>query len=147
MTSCDTNILYAALNSSSALHDRARAFLQSMRDATDFAVCELVLLELYGLLRNPAVSRTPCSAAEAAALVTRFRSHPRWQVLDYPGPQAGLMQELWRRVADETFPYRRLYDLRLALTLRHGGVRAFATRKVKDFQDLGFETVWDPLRT
>jgi len=145
VTSCDTNILYAALDNRSAVHGRARAFLQSMRNASDFAICELVLIELYGLLRNPVVTRKPCSAAEAAGLVARFRAHPHWQVLDYPGPQAGLMQELWKWAADSAFPYRRIYDLRLALTLRHSGVRAFATRNVKDFQGAGFETVWDPL--
>lgn len=145
MTSCDTNILYAALDSRSVHHDRARAFLDGMRNAADFAICELVLVELYGLLRNPAVSRTPCSAAEAAALVTRFRTHPRWQTLDYPGPQSGVMRDFWNRVAAPSFPYRRIYDLRLALTLRHGGIRAFATRNTKDFQGLGFDRVWDPL--
>jgi len=145
MTSCDTNILYAALDSRSAVHEQARSFLQGMKNAQDFGICELVLIELYGLLRNPVVTRTPCSAAEAAALVARFRSHPRWQVLDYPGPKAGLMQELWTRAAEAAFPYRRIYDLRLALTLRHCGVRSFATRNVKDFQNASFEKVWDPL--
>lgn len=146
MISCDTNILYAALDSRSAFHEAARAFLHDQRDKQEFALCELVLIELYGLLRNPTVSRLPYSADEAVAAIARFRSHPRWQVLDYPGPQAGVMVEFWRRAADPRFPYRRIYDLRLALVLRHGGVTAFATRNVKDFEGLGFKRVWDPLR-
>lgn len=40
---------------------------------------------------------------------------------------------------------RRLFDARLALTLRHRGVHEFATRNVNDFSDFGFSRVWDPL--
>lgn len=147
MISCDTNILYAALDSLSTSHLAARAFLTEMHNNTRFAVCELVLIELYGLLRNPAVSRTPCTASEATRLIQHFRAHPRWAVLDYPGPQAGIMTELWQRSGKAEFPYRRIFDARLALTLRHHGVTQFATRNIKDFRDFGFENVWDPTLT
>jgi toxin-antitoxin system PIN domain toxin len=145
MTSCDTNILFAALDSASARHHEAREFLLSFQTSDGFALCELVLVELYGLLRNPTVCRQPYGATEAAQIVQRLRSHPHWAVLDYPGPQAGLMKQLWSRSAEPSFPYRRIYDLRLALTLRHHGVTEFATRNVRDFQSVGFPRVWDPL--
>lgn len=145
MISCDTNILYAAIDSRSARHDVARQFLMSFQQRDDFALCELVLVELYGLLRNPAVSLVPCSAAEAAGVIETFRGHPRWQILDYPGPQSGVMSELWKVAGERSFAYRRIYDVRLALTLRHYGVTEFATRNKKDFQGFGFGKVWDPL--
>jgi len=145
VTSCDTNILSAALDSESACHARAIAFLDGHRDSERFALCELVLVELYGLLRNPTVSKRPLSAGEAADVIRRFRSHPRWQRLDYPGAQADIMKRLWEMAARSVFPYRRIYDARLALTLRHHGVTEFATANVKDFQDVGFRRVWNPL--
>ena len=145
MISCDTNILYAAIDSRSVRHDAARKFLASVQQRDDFVLCELVLVELYGLLRNPAVSLVPCSAAEAGDVIGKFRGHPRWQILDYPGPQAGIMSELWRVAAGSSFAYRRIHDVRLALTLRHYGVTDFATRNKKDFQGFGFAKVWDPL--
>jgi hypothetical protein len=43
------------------------------------------------------------------------------------------------------FARRRIYDTRLALTLRHHGVSDFATANVKDFEGFGFSRVWNPL--
>jgi len=40
------------------------------------------------------------------------------------------------------FAFRRIIDLRLALTLRHHGVTEFATANEKDFQSVGFNRVW-----
>ena len=145
MMSCDTNVLFAALDSASMHHAAATAFLRRVTDSDRFGVCELVLVELYGLLRNPTVSKQPYDAADAARVIQRFRSHPRWLVFDYPGPQADIMRRLWALAADPSFPYRRIYDARLALTLRHHGVTEFGTRNVKDFQAFGFKKVWDPL--
>ncbi len=59
MTSCDTNILFEALEVNRPGHATARRFLDNHRDDSDFALCELVLVELYVLLRNPAVARRP----------------------------------------------------------------------------------------
>jgi len=143
--SCDTNVLFAVLDSASVHHASAVAFLQGLGDSEQFGVCELVLVELYGLLRNPTVSKRPLDGAEAGQIIHRFRSHPRWLVLDYPGPQTDLMSRLWKLAANPNFPYRRIYDARLALTLRHHGVTEFATRNVKDFQGFGFTKVWNPL--
>jgi toxin-antitoxin system PIN domain toxin len=145
MMSCDTNVLFAVLDSGSVYHASAVAFLQGLRDSERFGLCELVLVELYGLLRNPTVSQRPQSGEDAARIIQRFRSHPRWQLLDYPGAESGLMNRLWELAAKADFPYKRVYDARLALTLRYHGVTEFATRNVKDFQGFGFERVWNPL--
>ena len=145
MTSCDTNILFVALESSRPGHARARQFLDGHRDNPEFALCELVLLELYVLLRNPVVARHPLSAEAAASLIAELRGNPRWDLLDYPGPEAGIMTKLWQHAATIGCARRKVFDIRLGLTLRHHGVTDFATANGKNFQDLGFRQVWNPL--
>jgi uncharacterized protein len=145
MISCDTNILFVALEASRPGHEEARQFLESRKDDSEFALCELTLLELYVLLRNPAIARRPLDAARAVDLVQALRGNPRWGVLDYPGPAADIMQELWRMASATDFARRRVFDARLALTLRHHGVTEFATANVKDFEGFGFARVWNPL--
>ena len=145
MKSCDTNVLFAALDKASKYHAAAIAYLNGMMQSEQFALCELVLVELYGLLRNPTVSKHPLNGADAAQVIQRFRSHPYWLVLDYPGSQSDVMRRLWALASKADFPYRKVYDARLALTLRHHGVTEFATRNVKDFQGFGFQRLWNPL--
>jgi len=142
MIACDTNILFPALEASHPDHGEARAWLESMVGNESFAVCELVLTEVYTLLRNAAICAKPLSAAAAVALIENLRGNPAWLVLDHPGP--GLMDKVWG-VARQTESARRIYDIRLALTLRHAGVRSFATANIRDFRSFGFEKVWNPL--
>lgn len=52
MLSIDTNILLYAQNRDCPEHDAAAAFLVECAGRADVAVCELVLMELYQLLRN-----------------------------------------------------------------------------------------------
>jgi len=143
MTSADTNILFHAFHPGSPWHAPARAFLRRHAASRDFAVCELVLMEFYGLVRNPTVVERPLPAGEAAAVCQAYRRNRHWLVIDYPG---GLMTQVWRTAAVPNFPRRKIYDVRLALTLRHHGVTEFATRNVRDFGGFGFDRVWDPLQ-
>jgi uncharacterized protein len=145
MISCDTNILFIALESSRPGHPTARRFLESHQQDSDFALSELSLMELYVLLRNPATARRPLPAADAAEMIQTLRQNPRWDILDYPGPSAGIMTEVWQRASAQDFARRRVFDARLALTLRHHGVTEFATANLKDFQEYGFDRVWNPL--
>ena len=145
MMSCDTNVLFVALESSRPGHESARRFLELHKDDDEFALCDLSLLELYVLLRNPATARHPLDAPKAVALIQTLRTNPRWDVLDYPGPSAGIMQDLWRQAAIPKFARVRAFDTRLALTLRHHGVTDFATMNVRDFEGFGFTRVWDPV--
>ena len=144
MISCDTNILFPALEKSRPEHASARAFLESVSDDPEFALCELVLIELYVLLRNPAVATRPLSAESAVGLIQSLRSNPKWDILDYPGAAAGTMDELWKLAGQPGFARRRIIDARLALTLRHHGITEFATAKEKDLADFGFKRVWNP---
>ncbi len=145
MISVDTNLLFYALEATRPEHAAARAFLDAQTQSHDFALCELVLTELYVQLRNPATARRPLDPAAAVAVIQRFRTHPTWALLDYPGLDSRVMETLWQHAATVQFARRRIYDARLALTLRHHGVTEFATTNVKDFAGFGFTRVWNPL--
>lgn len=143
MLSADTNLFLYAANPHSPHHAVARAFFSNCSDeGTSFTTCDLVLVEIYMQLRNPAVLRKPLSSADAAAFCARLREHPRWQHVDY---NPDVAPELWRWAQASTSGYRHIIDARLALTLIHHGVTRFATANVKDFQEFNFEKVWNPL--
>ena len=145
MLSLDTNLLFEACVHATPRHAKAVTFLKDHAANRELALCELVLAELYVLLRNPALSRSPLDAPQAAAIIQSFRNNPAWQLIDYPGTGSSVADQLWRRMAQPDTPYRALFDARLALTLRHHGVTELATRNIKDFQGYGFTRVWDPL--
>jgi toxin-antitoxin system PIN domain toxin len=141
MLSLDTNVLFAALEASAPHHEKARAFLESHRDNDSMVICDLILVELYLLLRNPAVVTNPLSASAAGRLVQSLRSNPRWRLVE----NAPVMDAVWSQASRDPFARRKLIDVRLALTLRHHGVTEFATVNGADFQGLGFQRVWNPL--
>jgi len=144
MISCDTNVLFPAFNKDSRSHDRARQFLESVAGRADFCLCEQVLMELYSLLRNPTVCRVPLSADKAVITIQGLRANPVWRIVDMV-PGHGIMDRVWQHAAHRDFAYRRLFDARLALVLKHHGVSDFATCNTSDFRDLGFARLWDPL--
>ena len=142
MISCDTNILLHAFNLSSNFHEQAIGFLSAEAGNKDFVICELVLIELYVLLRNPVVVKKPLSGEKAVKVCQRYRENPNWRLIDYPG---GLMGKIWERVSHPDEGRRNIFDSRLAFTLRYHGVTDFATCNVKHFQNYNFNRVWDPL--
>ena len=104
-------------------------------------VCEFVLVELYLLLRNPAVLAQPLTAVDAVGVCDSYRRHLTWRLVE----SAPVMEQVWAFAAQREFPRRRIIDARLALTLRSHGVTEFATANVRDFQDFGFQRVWNPV--
>jgi len=141
MTSCDTNILFYSLNKDCPEYGKSRIFLESQSENENFCICELVLVELYVLLRNPKMNRHPASAQQAVAVIQQFRSNPSWRVIDYPG---GLMNDIWNYAGHRNSAYRSIFDARLAFTLLHHNVKDFATRNIKDFESFKFRKIWDP---
>ena len=142
MIAFDTNLLFPALEPSHDDYRVARAWLEALEG--EIALSELVLMELYVLVRNPAVAARPLTAARAVELIQTLRTSPRWRLLDVP---EGLMAEVWKRAAEPAYGRRRVFDARLGLTLVRQGVTEFATRNVRDFAGLGFARVFDPLAT
>jgi uncharacterized protein len=141
MEAFDTNIAVHAANAASPLHGAARAYLGELGGRREVVVCELMLVELFLKLCNPKIFPRPFSPAEAAAHCAVYRDNRNWKLVE----SAPVMPEVWRRVKGRAFPFRRIIDMRLGLTLRHHGVTLFATTNGKDFQGLGFEEVWNPL--
>lgn len=145
MLSIDTNILFYAANPAAPLHDRALRYLRALAANEDVVISEFILAEFYRLLRSPVVNPDPLTAPEAAALIQSYRRHPRWRLAGFPVEGRELHDRLWERAAEPGFAFRRLYDVRTALTLRRYGVTDFATVNVRDFEGLGFRRVWNPL--
>lgn len=141
MISLDTNILLYARLAGNPYHERAKGFLESLADDDNVAITELVLVEYYLALRNPAIVDPPLGAAAAAAECRYFRGHPRWQLIE----NARVMEEVWQHAATRGFARRRIIDVRLAKTLLAHGVDEFATANKKDFEGLGFSRVWNPV--
>ena len=145
MISFDTNLLLYSLNQDCPEYVPARTFFNSLPATPGaVAVCELVLVELYVLLRNLAVLPKPLSASEAAGIIQTFRRHPHWTLLDSIG-DSGVMEEVWKIAAQPDIGRRVIFDARLALTLKHHGVTEFATRNETHFSGFGFDRVWNPL--
>lgn len=146
MTSLDSNLLFYALVDNVREHAAARAFLEDLANQEDVAISEFVLVGLYRLLRLQVLHAHPMSAPAAVAVIQQFRHHPRWRILGFPeGRSAELHDQLWHLASQADFAYRRIFDARLALSLRHHGVTEFATANVKDFEEFGFKRVWNPL--
>ncbi len=145
MISFDTNLLFHAYNADSPSHEAAYRWLGSFDRDEEAAVSEFVLAEFYGLLRNPRVLTAPLTAAEAVGVVQSYRRHPNWRLVGFPAESRMLHDALWKKAGARDFAFRRLYDVRTALTLQAHGVTEFATVNVKDFRDLGFAKVWNPL--
>ncbi len=139
MVSIDTNLLVYAQNSRCTEHDAAHAFVTHCRDR-EIVICELVLVELYLVLRSAAIVARPLGATEAAEICTRYRANPRWRLVEC----APVMGAVWQRAGSPEFARRNIIDTRLALTLRHHGVTEFATANTRHFDGFGFSRVWNP---
>lgn len=143
MLSADTNIFVHAADPDSPLHSQARNFFQFLDQKNEeFVLCELVLVELYMLLRNPAVFAKPYTASEAAGYCSSLKQNPAWRCIDY-GTEVS--KRLWAYAAETQAGFRHIIDARLAFTLQHHGVDRFATINQKDFKGFGFREVWNPL--
>lgn len=145
MLSMDTNLLLYAYNEASPWHDAAFAWMSSIQRDEDVAISEFILAEFYGLLRNPSVLKHPLTGAEAVEVIQTYRNHPRWRLIGFPTESRPLHDALWKKATAKTFAFRRLYDIRSALSMIAQGVTEFATVNVKDFEGVGFRKVWSPL--
>ena len=143
MISMDSNLLLYSLNPDSVWHEGSVSFLrQNLGIPTvRVAIADYVLVELYVLLRNPAVMAKALTARAARDLVTAYWDVPNVLRVE----NANVMDEVWKLAGGRDFGRRRVFDARLALTLRQVGVTQFATANVKDFEGWGFEKVWNPL--
>ncbi len=143
MLSADTNLFIYAADTDSPNHDEAvRFFEDSASNGKKFAICELVMVEIYLQLRNPASLKRPYKSKEASDYCLSLITETGWCHLDY---HPAVSRKFWKWAASTNSGIRQIIDARLALTLRHHGVTHFATANVTHFQGFGFTEVWNPL--
>ena len=141
----DTHLFIHAADPDSPHHAQAREFFDEAsleHDDSEFVLCELVLVELTMQLRNSAVFAKPYSARESAEYCLALKQNPTWRCVDY---DTAVSVKLWQWASATRAGFRRIIDARLGLTLRHHGVTQLATVNTKDFQEFGFQRVWNPL--
>jgi uncharacterized protein len=142
LRSCDTNIFLYYLDQTCPEHPAALDYVLEIVEDKDFIISEMVLTELFVLLQNPKIFKSPFTHAQSAKTCLELRSNPHWQVLEYVD---GTMEEAWKRIKKGEVEKWQIYDLRLGLTLKRSGVTEFATRNVKDFKSVGFQKIVNPI--
>jgi len=129
------------MNEDAAEYERTNAFLAANLRNKNFAVSELVFLELYVSLRNPAIFPRPLSAAKAAGVIQALRSNPHWKILN---SRSDTWDQVWSVASQTDFPRHAIFDPRLAYSLAADGVTQFATRNLRDFHRFNTFEVFDP---
>lgn len=143
MLTADTNLFIHAADPDSPRHQEACEFFAGLETTDDeFVLCELILIELYMQLSNPAVFRKPYSAKESASYCEALKRNPNWRCVDY---DPLVSTKLWKWAAQTKAGFRQMIDARIAFTLLHHGVTRFATANIKHFKPFGFAEVWNPL--
>lgn len=144
MTAVDTNLLFAWLAQDHTNHASAHRWFSGHLEARQLVVCGLCLIELFVLLRNPVLLRKPLSAPQAVERIQTLHLNPIWIQIDC---LEGCMEEAWSIASEHAEARRRIFDIRLAVTLRRQGVEELATANTRDFIGFGFRWVWNPLPT
>lgn len=144
MLTADTNLFIHAADPDSPLHEPAQNFFSNMAQGQEeFVLCELILVELYMQLRNPAIFVKPYTAKESATYCLALKQNPLWRCIDY---DPLISAKLWNWAIATRAGFRQIIDARIAFTLLHNGVTRFATANVKHFSGFGFVEVWNPLK-
>ena len=106
MLSFDTNIAVYAANKRAAQHTRAVAFLQSLSQNRNVAVCELMLAELFLTLCNNRIFSRPLTPQQAAGVCQGYRDNQAWALIE----NAAVMSDVWKKATKTGFlspiPYR-----------------------------------------
>jgi predicted nucleic acid-binding protein len=143
VNSLDTNILVYAADEDAAEHRAAGAVVEEMlANPAEWILADQVLFEFYRAIRSPLIFPHPLGAIEAGR---------RLEFLQGRSGVARCCYELhhWDAVhtllSDRRTPAARTHDVVLGITLRAHGVRRFFTRNTKDFRDIGFAELINPI--
>lgn len=143
LSSLDTNILLYAANEDAPEHGVCKAFLQNVvADPGDWIIADQVFLELYRAIRNPQVMSCPLAAGDAVRHLSILRDE---MGIMHCGYSTECWSALMRQIGRDDFPSRRTHDAVLAATLMSHGVKTFYTRNTKDFADVGFQKLINPV--
>jgi len=143
MKSLDTNILLYAINQDCSEHQVCRVVVEkALSEPDSWIIADQVWFELYRLLRNPVVLQRPLNSKQASECIQWYRESSGWLQCAW---EPALMKELYPFWKKSAFPARNNFDLKLAITLKYHGVKDLYTRNTKDFTDLNFFTLFNPL--
>ena len=145
LSSLDTNILVYAADADSKEHGPALALLEdALQRPKEWMLADQVLFEFYKALRNPRIFRHPLEAGPAAERVGFLREDSGFLCCCY---ELEHWPAVFRALQASGTPYQRTHDLLLGQTLKANGVRRFYTRNTKDFEDIGFGELLNPIDT
>ena len=143
MNSLDTNILLYAANTSAPEHAKALAVVNEMLShPSEWILSDQVLWEFYKALRHPKILQKPRTAPQAAEQVRFLREQSGVACCAY---EIAFFDDVLQLLEKPRFPYQRTHDTVLGATLRRHGVKTFYTRNQKDFADVGFSKVVNPI--
>ncbi len=143
MNLIDANILLYAYNQSSALHKRARSWLEAVLSGTEpVGLAWVTITAFLRITTNPRIFERPLSASEAVGVISDWLSVPVITVLS-PGERHW---DILRRLITEGQTHGPLImDAHLAaLAMEHGFVVCTTDRDFARFPDLRF---CNPLET
>jgi len=143
MNSLDTNILIYAANSDAPEHVKALAVVNLMlANPSEWILADQVLWEFYKALRHPKILQKPLTSTQAAAQLRFYREQSGVACCSY---EAGFFGDVLSLLEKPRFPYQRTHDSVLGITLLKHGVKTFYTRNEKDFTDIPFLKVINPI--
>jgi predicted nucleic acid-binding protein len=143
MNSLDTNILVYAANEDCEEYAKANVLVnEALASPGDWIIADQVLFEYYRALRHPGILSKPLAAPAAAAQVSFLRQRSGFMFCCY---ELTMWDKVFEVLETGAFPYRRTHDLVLGETLRNNGVITFYTRNIKDFAEIGFPNLVNPI--
>jgi toxin-antitoxin system PIN domain toxin len=139
--SCDVNILLYASDSTSPVHEQAKAFLKRATEGGDlFCLGWPTVMSYLRIATHPGIFRAPLKPGEALRNIDALASQPHVRLL---AEENGFL-DVYRAVTG-SFPVRGnlVPDAHLAALLQQHGVRTLYTRDA-DFRKFSFLEVRDP---
>lgn len=91
---------------------------------------------------NTVVLQKPLNSRQASECIQWYRESSGWLQCAW---EPALMKELYPFWENSAFPARNSFDLKLAITLKYHGVEELYTRNIKNFTDLNFFSLFNPL--
>jgi predicted nucleic acid-binding protein len=143
MNSMDTNILVYAADADASEHKAASGVVGEMlANPNKWVLADQVLFEFYRAVRNSRIFRHPLGSREAALRIRFLQSECGVARCCYDLDQ---WDAVFSRLADPGTPAARTHDIVLGVTLKSHGVNRFYTRNTKDFQEIGFRELINPI--
>lgn len=143
IVSLDTNILLYAVVEDCPEFPATRELVDGLLEQPETVViADQVWFELYRHLRNPRVVARPLAANEAASLIDWYRNRSGWGRCAW---DIGLFDQILPVLAAHHRAPRHVFDLVLAATLRDAGITRFYTRNARDFAQLDWFEIDNPI--